>query len=232
MEHLWYPSGGDARFRGESAALHSALVPASLRNCRKLKAFSGRRRDAVRRPMALLLQHQRARWGWTTRAPGTWCGPSRVPRQLLRPICASSASRSICPGSQPASPVLQPARRRPPSRSFPATCSPVWTSHASITSRPGPPASRTCCASAKVYRRPSTTQSSNPCAARADGGEILKPRRALRIGARVEIRNGPFAGLLAIIDRPCSAAGRVQILLDLLRRQTRLDLPVSAIVPV
>ena len=67
---------------------------------------------------------------------------------------------------------------------------------------------------------------------RADGGEILKPRRALRVGERVEIRNGPFAGLLAIIDRPCSAAGRVQILLDLLRRQTRLDLPVSAIAPV
>lgn len=67
---------------------------------------------------------------------------------------------------------------------------------------------------------------------RADGGEILRPRRELRIGARVEIRNGPFAGLLAIIDRPCSAAGRVQILLDLLRRQTRLDLPVSAIAPL
>jgi transcriptional antiterminator RfaH len=64
---------------------------------------------------------------------------------------------------------------------------------------------------------------------RADGGEILKPRPALRVGARVEIRNGPFAGLLAVIDRPCTAAGRIQILLDLLRRQTRLDLPVSAV---
>ena len=67
---------------------------------------------------------------------------------------------------------------------------------------------------------------------RAGGGEILMPRPLLRPGDRVEIRNGPFAGLLAIIDRPCSAAGRIQILLDLLRRQTRLDLPVSAVAPI
>jgi len=67
---------------------------------------------------------------------------------------------------------------------------------------------------------------------RAGGGEIFKPRLRLRPGDRVEIRNGPFAGLLAVIDRPCSAAGRVQILLDLLRRQTRLDLPASAVAPL
>jgi transcriptional antiterminator RfaH len=67
---------------------------------------------------------------------------------------------------------------------------------------------------------------------RADGGEVLRPRPRLRVGTPVEIRQGPFAGLLAVIDRPCSAAGRVQILLDLLRRQTRLDLPASAVVPV
>jgi transcriptional antiterminator RfaH len=67
---------------------------------------------------------------------------------------------------------------------------------------------------------------------RAGGGEVLRPRVMLRVGDPVEIRNGPFAGLLAVIDRPCSAAGRVQILLDLLRRQTRLDLPASAVAPV
>lgn len=66
---------------------------------------------------------------------------------------------------------------------------------------------------------------------RADGGEVFRPR-PLRVGTPVEIRNGPFAGLLAVIDRPCSAAGRVQILLDLLRRQTRLDLPASAVAPL
>jgi len=67
---------------------------------------------------------------------------------------------------------------------------------------------------------------------RAGGGEILRPRPVLRAGAPVEIRSGPFAGLLAVIDRPCSAAGRIQILLDLLRRQTRLELPASAVAPL
>ena len=68
--------------------------------------------------------------------------------------------------------------------------------------------------------------------ARASGGEILFPRPAFRVGDPVEIRSGPFAGLLAVIDRPCSAAGRVHILLDLLRRQTRIDLPASAVAPL
>jgi transcriptional antiterminator RfaH len=67
---------------------------------------------------------------------------------------------------------------------------------------------------------------------RANGGEILVPRPLLRVGDPVEIRSGPFAGLLAVVDRPCSAAGRVQILLDLLRRQTRIDLPASAVAPL
>jgi transcriptional antiterminator RfaH len=67
---------------------------------------------------------------------------------------------------------------------------------------------------------------------RGSGGEILVPRPMLRVGDPVEIRSGPFAGLLAVVDRPCSAAGRVHILLDLLRRQTRIDLPASAVAPL
>lgn len=67
---------------------------------------------------------------------------------------------------------------------------------------------------------------------RAGGGEVLRPRPVLRPGDPVEIRSGPFAGLHAIIDRPCSAAGRIRILLDLLRRQTRLELPASAVAPL
>ena len=66
---------------------------------------------------------------------------------------------------------------------------------------------------------------------RARDGDILLPRPSFRIGDTVEVRTGPFAGLLAVIDRPCSAAGRVQILLELLRRQTRVELPVSAVAP-
>lgn len=67
---------------------------------------------------------------------------------------------------------------------------------------------------------------------RAGSDQIVRPRPLMRRGDPVEIRKGPFAGLLAIIDRPCSGAGRIQILLDLLRRQTRLELPASAVVPV
>ena len=66
---------------------------------------------------------------------------------------------------------------------------------------------------------------------RTHDGDVLVPQPAFRAGDSVTIRTGPFAGLLAIIDRPCSGAGRIQILLEVLRRQTRVDLPVSAVVP-
>ncbi len=68
--------------------------------------------------------------------------------------------------------------------------------------------------------------------ARANDDDVVRARPLMRRGDPVEIRTGPFAGLMAIIDRPCSGAGRVQILLDLLRRQTRLDLPASAVAPL
>jgi transcriptional antiterminator RfaH len=67
---------------------------------------------------------------------------------------------------------------------------------------------------------------------RAGGGDVLRPLRPWRAGDQVEIRIGPFAGLLAVIDRPVSGARRVQVLLDLLRRRTRLDLPASAVARV
>jgi transcriptional antiterminator RfaH len=67
---------------------------------------------------------------------------------------------------------------------------------------------------------------------RARDGDVLEARPALRTGDPVEIRSGPFAGLLAVIDRPRSGGGRIQILLEVLRRQTRVDLPASAVVPL
>jgi transcriptional antiterminator RfaH len=65
---------------------------------------------------------------------------------------------------------------------------------------------------------------------RAEGGEVLRPRPAMRIGEAVEVRSGPFAGLLGIIDRPVSGPGRVQVLLEILRRQTRVDLGADQVV--
>jgi len=66
---------------------------------------------------------------------------------------------------------------------------------------------------------------------RASGGDVVEARPAFRTGDPVEIRTGPFAGLLATIARPCSRAGRVQILLEVLQRRTRVDLPASAVAP-
>jgi transcriptional antiterminator RfaH len=66
---------------------------------------------------------------------------------------------------------------------------------------------------------------------RADEKDVVRPRLRFRIGDRVEVTSGPFSGLLAVIDRPCTASGRIHVLLDLLRRRTGLELPVSAVAP-
>jgi len=62
---------------------------------------------------------------------------------------------------------------------------------------------------------------------RAGGGDVFRPLSMFRSGDAVEVTKGPFAGLLAVIDRPIPASGRVRILLEILRRQTRVELPVS-----
>jgi transcription antitermination factor NusG len=63
---------------------------------------------------------------------------------------------------------------------------------------------------------------------RAAGGEILR-QRPFRCGDPVEIGRGPFVGLLGLVERPLSGAGRVRVLLDLLQRQTSVDLDASAL---
>lgn len=64
---------------------------------------------------------------------------------------------------------------------------------------------------------------------RAQGGDVLRPRVELQRGTPVEVRSGPFAGLLGIIERPISGAGRVAVLLEILRRQTRVELSMDAV---
>lgn len=54
---------------------------------------------------------------------------------------------------------------------------------------------------------------------------VLRMRRELCPGEVVRITRGPFEGLLAIIESPGSAQGRVRVLMELLRRQTRVELP-------
>jgi len=61
----------------------------------------------------------------------------------------------------------------------------------------------------------------------ADG--LIRPGSPFRPGDRVQIRSGPLAGLVAIIERPCSRRGRVNILLDFLRRGASVEVPVGLV---
>lgn len=46
-----------------------------------------------------------------------------------------------------------------------------------------------------------------------------------RAGDLVRVRYGPLAGLVGIIEHPGSTRGRVRVLMELLKRQTRVELP-------
>jgi transcriptional antiterminator RfaH len=58
---------------------------------------------------------------------------------------------------------------------------------------------------------------------------VIRARSQLRPGQEVEIRGGPFDGLIAIIQDPPDAKGRVKILLTLLSRQITVKLGVEFI---
>jgi transcriptional antiterminator RfaH len=62
-----------------------------------------------------------------------------------------------------------------------------------------------------------------------DAGGLIKAHSQLRPGQEVEIRGGPFDGLMAIIQDPPDAKGRVKILLKLLSRQISVKLGVEFI---
>ena len=62
-----------------------------------------------------------------------------------------------------------------------------------------------------------------------DGDGLIRARSQLRPGQEVEIRGGPFDGLVAIIQDPPDAKGRVRILLKLLSRQISVKLGVEFI---
>jgi transcriptional antiterminator RfaH len=61
----------------------------------------------------------------------------------------------------------------------------------------------------------------------ADG--VISARCNIRIGQQVAIDGGPFDGLVGIIQEPPNARGRVKILLELLNRPTKVDVPVQFI---
>ena len=58
---------------------------------------------------------------------------------------------------------------------------------------------------------------------------VIRPLARFKAGDRVQIRSGPLAGLVAIIEQPCSQRGRVKILLDFLRQGASVELPVGLV---
>lgn len=58
---------------------------------------------------------------------------------------------------------------------------------------------------------------------------VIMARSSLREGQQVQISGGPFDGLMGIIEEPPDAKGRVKILLSLLSRQVKVELPVYSI---
>ena len=63
----------------------------------------------------------------------------------------------------------------------------------------------------------------------AGPGGLMSARCNVEVGQKVSIDGGPFDGLVGIIQQPPNARGRVKVLLQLLNRQTNVDVPVQFI---
>jgi transcription elongation factor/antiterminator RfaH len=61
----------------------------------------------------------------------------------------------------------------------------------------------------------------------ANSAGIITARSNLKAGQEVRISGGPFEGLVGIIQEPPNAKGRARILLKLLSRQVRAEVPVE-----
>jgi transcriptional antiterminator RfaH len=59
-----------------------------------------------------------------------------------------------------------------------------------------------------------------------NAGGVIPARSNLQIGQEVHINSGPFDGLFGIIQQPPNAKGRVKVLLSLLNRETKVEVPV------
>ena len=58
---------------------------------------------------------------------------------------------------------------------------------------------------------------------------VIAARCNVEVGQTVSIAGGPFDGLVGIIQEPPNAKGRLKVLLQLLNRQTNVDIPVQSI---
>lgn len=58
---------------------------------------------------------------------------------------------------------------------------------------------------------------------------VIRAGQTFRAGERVRIKRGPFAGLIAIIEKPCPERGRIRVLMDFLRQGTSVEIPLAAV---
>lgn len=58
---------------------------------------------------------------------------------------------------------------------------------------------------------------------------IIKARSSITVGQEVQISGGSFDGVVGIIQEPPNARGRVEVLLNLLSREVKVELPVQRV---
>ena len=58
---------------------------------------------------------------------------------------------------------------------------------------------------------------------------VIVARSDLKVGVEARIDGGPFDGLVGIVQEPPNAKGRVKVLLNILNRQTKVEVPVEFI---
>ncbi len=63
--------------------------------------------------------------------------------------------------------------------------------------------------------------------AREGPDRLIRCGQTLSANCEVEIINGPFRGLMAVVQEPLRAHERVRVLIDILRRATPVELPVN-----
>ncbi|MFA4875172.1 MAG: transcription termination/antitermination NusG family protein [bacterium] len=59
---------------------------------------------------------------------------------------------------------------------------------------------------------------------RMDGDGVIEQRLTMQKGDEVRIRTGPFRDLVGILEKPVTSAGRVRVLLQIMKHQIRCDL--------
>jgi len=64
---------------------------------------------------------------------------------------------------------------------------------------------------------------------RVNAEDVLEQQIVFKKGDSVRIRRGPLSDLIGILEKPVSAAGRVRVLLQIMRKVVRADLSCSEI---